>query len=219
MIKRRRLLKALVAAPAMPSLLAQQAPPQSDRPRPDSPVPPPSGGAPPPSPYNRTPPASVEAPKLDITIAEEAADSLPRFFTGPQLAALRRLSDVLMPPMKGALGALEAGVAEFLDFLLSESPEERQQIYRAGLDALNTQSQKKAGKPFAEVDGAQVAALLAPLREPWTYEPPKDPLEHFLRVAKQDVRNATQNSREYVTSSSAGRRRGAGSGLYWYPLD
>jgi hypothetical protein len=218
MIKRRRLLKALVAAPAVPSLLAQQAP-QNDRPRPDSPVPPPSEGAPPPSPYNRTPPASVEGPKLDITIADDAADPLPRFFTGPQLAALRRLSNVLMPPMKGAPGAVDAGVPEFLDFLLSESPEDRQKIYRAGLDALNAQSQKKAGKPFAEVDDAQAAALLAPLRDPWTYEPPKDPLAHFLHAAKQDVRNATVNSREYVTSSSAGGRRGAGSGLYWYPLD
>ena len=36
-----------------------------------------------------------------------------------------------------------------------------------------------------------------PLRAPWTYDAPADPLARFLAAAKQDVRTATVNSREY----------------------
>jgi hypothetical protein len=62
--------------------------------------------------------------------------------------------------------------------------------------------------------------LLAPLREPWTFDPPADPLTRFLRAAKQDVRAATMNSREYAAAAgSSGRRSAAGLGLYWLPLD
>jgi hypothetical protein len=138
---------------------------------------------------------------------DESADPVPHFYTPQQFAALRKLCDVLMP------AALAAGVPEFLDFLIGASPSEKQQIYRAGLNALN------AKKPFADLDATEVEKLLAPLRAPWTYEEPSDPLARFLRLAKTEVRTATINSREFNTAASAGGRRGAGTGLYWYPLD
>ncbi|MBV8819317.1 MAG: gluconate 2-dehydrogenase subunit 3 family protein, partial [Acidobacteriaceae bacterium] len=108
----------------------------------------------------------------------------------------------------------------FLDFLIGRSPGERQQEYRTGLDGLNTEAQKRFHKAFAEVDESEASALLAPLREAWTYEPPRDPVANFLLMAKQDIRTGTVNSREYNASNAArgGRRFGA-AGLYWYPLD
>lgn len=110
---------------------------------------------------------------------------------------------------------------EFLDFLISESPAERKKIYQTGLDLLNAQAKKRFDKTFADVDATQAAAILAPLREPWTYDPPSDPLSSFLRTAKRDVRTATLNSREFANAASAagGRRQQGGVGLYWYPLD
>lgn len=143
----------------------------------------------------------------------------PRFFTAPQLAALRKLSDILMPPLNNLPGALDANAAEFLDFLIGQSSAERKQLYRNGLNTLNAQALRQFKKPFAEVDGAQADTLLAPLKQPWTYDPPTDLFARFLREAKQDVRNATMNSREYNTAGSAGGRRGGGVGQYWYPLD
>jgi hypothetical protein len=125
-----------------------------------------------------------------------------------------------MPSVNDAPSALDARAPEFLDWLLSQSPQERQQLYRTGLDQLNAQSKKRFSKSFAEVDAKQAAELLSPLREPWTFDPPADPLARFLRAAKQDVRTATTNSREYAAAAaSAGRRGGAGVGLYWFPLD
>ena len=46
-----------------------------------------------------------------------------------------------------------------------------------------------------------------------------DPLARFLVAAKQDVRTATMNSREWNTAGAAGGRRTGGTGLYWYPID
>lgn len=164
-------------------------------------------------------PAGAEPPKLEMAVPDTSAAMTPRFFTAAQFAALRKLSNILMPPLDNLPGALEAKAPEFLDFLLGQSSADRKQLYRAGLDALNAQALRQFKRSFAEVDEAQAGALLAPLRQPWTAEPPADPLSRFLREVKQDVRTATANSREYTTAESSGGRRGGGIGQYWYPLD
>ena len=144
------------------------------------------------------------------------------FFNPQQFEALRRLSDLLMPSSStpnGAPGALEAEAPEFLDFLLSQSAADRQQLYRNGLDGLNSQAKKRFSKLFADVDAGQAEILLAPLRDPWTYDAPSDPVAAMLRAAKDDVRRATLNSREWNLAAAAGRARGGGGGLYWLPID
>jgi hypothetical protein len=170
-----------------------------------------------PTPSNRL--AESQMPKLEIAVADVAATTAQKFFNAQQFAALRKLSDLLMPALNGLPGALEAGVPEFLDFLVGASPAERKQIYTAGLDLLNAQATKRFKKVFAELEDKQAGELLAPLRQTWTYIPPTEPLARFLREAKADVRNATINSREYVKASSAGSRRAGGMGQYWYPID
>lgn len=191
-------MQALVAAPATPALVAQQQP---------------AAAAYPPA----APPVDDSAP-LAVSMADAAAEPVLHFFTTSQFAALRKLSDLLMPAANAVPGALEAHAAEFLDFLIGDSPGERQQIYRGGLDALNAQAKKRFGKSFAETEPAQAEELLAPLRDPWTYDPPADPLARLLWTAKEDVRTATQNSREWSLAAAANGRR-SGSGLYWLPID
>jgi hypothetical protein len=196
-MKRRSFLQTVVAAPlvAAPAAAAVPAPqPQAAPPQ--------------------------DAPKVEYTYTEEVAEAAPRFFNAPQFAALKKLSEIIMPPMNSAPGALEAQVPEFLDFLIGSSPAERQQLYTVGLDRLNAQAKKEFNKSFAEVDAMQADKLLAPLRQPWTYEPPADPLARFLIAAKQDVRTATLNSREYNTAGAAsGGRRPGGIGQYLYSMD
>jgi hypothetical protein len=197
-MKRRRFFQTLAAAPAATALLGQQPPAAPPAPR----------------------PSVSEDQKLETAAADQVADSLPHFFNARQFAALRTLSGLLMPPFNGTPGALEAKAPEFLDFLISESPADRQQVYKAGLDALNAQAARRYQKPFAELDAAQAGTLLVPLQQPWTYAPPADSLAHFLVVAKADVRTATVNSREYnIAGASGGGRRMGGTGLYWYPID
>ncbi len=185
-MKRRQLLQALAAAPA---LIAQQ---------------------------------PAEPPKLETAALADIGEPVVRFFTPPQFSTLRKLCETIMPPSGKAPGALNAHAPEFLDFLLGESPKDRQQLYRTGLDLLNNQAKQKHGKMFADLDAAQTSEALAPLRAPWTYNPPADPLAHFLREARHDIRTATTNSKEYLAGAAqpTGRRGfGGGSGFYWLPLD
>src|SRR5690242_21329786 len=108
-----------------------------------------------------------------------------------------------MPSVDGRPGANEAHAAEFLDFLISESPVERQELYRKGLDALNAESTNRFQKPFASLTGTEADAVLAPLHQPRQYNSPRDPLGNFLVAAKADVRTATVNSREYIAKAGA----------------
>lgn len=155
---------------------------------------------------------------MRYAVPDAAAETVLHFFTAQQFATLRKLADILMPA-SGAPGALEAKAPEFLDFFLSQSSADRQQLYRNGLDGLNAQSKRRFTKPFADVDAGQADMLLAPLREPWTYDAPADPVAAMLRAAKDDVRRATTNSREWNLAATAGRTRGGGGGLYWLPID
>jgi hypothetical protein len=164
----------------------------------------------------------AETPNLTATTPADAAETVVRFFTPPQLSALRKLCETIMPPIGKAPGALDSHAPEFLDFLLGESPNERQQLYRTGLDLLNSNAKQKHDKMFADLNAAQLADALAALREQWTYNPPADPLAHFLREARHDIRTATTNSKEYLAGAAqpTGRRGfGGGSGFYWLPLD
>ncbi len=215
-MKRRRFLTALAAAPAAPALLAQQRVQQRVQQSAEST--PPAAPAPPANPPGL---GAQNVRKIEVTVPDGVAEPEARFFNAPQFAALRRLSEVLMPPLKGNPGALDCGTPEFLDFLTGASPADRQQLYKNGLDALNASARKQFGKPFAELDATQADAIIRPLLVPvpWVKDPPKDPLQHFMAAAHDDIRTATRNSREWSATSANGRARGGGGGLYWNPID
>jgi hypothetical protein len=200
-------MQALAAAPAVP-LIAQQAPTppaqaaQAER-----------GGR------GRGPGAGPEM--LEVTSSDSAAVPVAQFFTAPQFAALRRLSGLIQPAMNGSPGALECGAPEFLDFLIGVSPADRQQLYRNGLDALNTHAKKQFGKSFADVDDAQAHTVLKPMlvAVPWPKDPPREPLQAFLFAVREDIPMATRNSPEFAASAANAGRRVRGGGLVWKPID
>ena len=208
-LKRRRFVQALAAVTPAIALAQQPVPAPTGAPQG-------TGGR---SPFGMT----EDTTKIDVTSADAVAQMVTKFFTADQFAALEKLSAIFMPAMKGAPGAIEAQAPQFLDFLLSESLPDRQKIYRTGLDGINGQAKKRFSQTFAKLSDEQAVQLLEPLKKPWTFDAPADPVEHFLRVAKQDIRAATTNSREYVMASGAsgggGRRGGGGTGLYWLSLD
>jgi hypothetical protein len=127
--------------------------------------------------------------------AESVAASRPKFF-GPAFQDFERLGELLIPAYEGRPGAKEARAAEFLDFLLSESPVSMQQQYRAGLAEFRRTGEGGLAKSM----GAKTA------------------YGQFLTTAKVAFYRATLNSREYAAAMS-GRIRGAtGMGNYWLPL-
>ena len=106
-----------------------------------------------------------------------------------------------MPEFDGRPGAVEAEAPQFLDFLLSLSPPDVQQLYRNGL------------AQFAKTKDA------SPLNRPWSYEEPKDPYQRFLRAARTALYQATVNSKPWADVMAQRSRGGSATGLYWLPVD
>jgi hypothetical protein len=164
------------------------------------------------------PPPVEEIPHLTVIVAETVAAPVHDFFTAEQFETLQRLCDILVPPSSPRPGAADAGVAEFLDFLISRSPQDRQTLYQRGLDRLSTDSKHRFHESFAKASQEQAAQLLAPLREPWTHHGPSDEYSRFLVGVKEDSLRATINSHQWAAAST-GRRGARGIGTYWYALD
>jgi len=158
---------------------------------------------------------------LEVTPPDTAGETVARFFTPAQFAALRRLSAIIQPPMRGNPGALDCNVPEFIDFLIGVSPADRQQLYRNGLDALNAHAKKQFSKSFADLEDAQAHTILQPMlvAVPWPKDPPKDPLQAFMFAAREDIPMATRNSPEYAAAAAAKGMRAGGGGLVWNPID
>lgn len=203
LMKRRQVIQSILGLPAITALpaVAQEQAKARQAPAPEG-----------------RPANADDATKLAMGNAEAFAVPAHDFFAPQQFETLRRLCDLLVPAMTPKPGAKEAGVAEFLDFLVRRSPRDRQVLYQGGLDRLNRESQARFSRPFTEVTAVQASELLAPLREPWTFQGPSGELARFLAAVKDDALRATVSSREWADASS-GRRGGRGIGAYWYSLE
>jgi hypothetical protein len=164
--------------------------------------------------------SDFKAPPVTTIVPDAIAAPEVRFFTEPQLGALSRLSDLLMPPLNGYPGALQAEAPQFLDFLVSASPDDIQQLYRSGLDRLNEDAKKKFDTAFAKLNDKQADAIVRPAFKPWMqWHPPTEPFGHFIANAHDDIRKATMNSEAWSQAAIAAGERTPGVGLFWYPID
>jgi len=206
-IKRRGFVRGLLLAPAAQAALSAQTPPATQAAAPA----PPRGAA--------------NVALLKVTEVDVTAETRQHFFSAEQFQTLEKLGAIMMPPMKGNPGALDAKAPEFLDFLISVSPSDRQDLYRDGLDNLNAEAQRKFDKAFAQLDQQQTDSILKPLMvaRPWVQDRPSEPLKDFVSQVHDDLRTATMNSREWADASAkAGRRFTRGSqsrGFQWKPID
>lgn len=212
-MQRRDFVKAMMAASVTAKAALGQ---QTAAPRP---LPPKAPTAPGPVPWMR---GLLDVKPLPMTplVPDAVAQTNTGFFTAPQMATLRHLSEILQPPYKGYPGASDAGAPEFLDFLISVSPADRQQMYKSGLDRLESEAQQHFGKSFASVDAAQADQLIRPWLRSWINEhPPTEPFAEFINIAHSDIREATLNSQAW---SDAAHRAGLPTpnvDLYWYPVE
>jgi hypothetical protein len=214
-MRRRDFVKAIVAASASAkTMLGQQSAPPVAPSVPPA-VPPAASTAPGPVPWMR---GLMEMKPLPIAsiVPDAVAQTSAYFFNEQQLAALRRLSEILLPALKGYPGAKEAGTPEFIDFLIGVSPRERQQLYQFGLDRLDAEAKHHFGTTFSALDKTQADQLLRPWLRTWmTDHPPTEPYAHFINIAHSDIRTATINSQAW----SEARRQAPDVELYWFPVD
>lgn len=88
----------------------------------------------------------------DLARAARAADQgmfQARFFTGHELDTVRVLVDLVIPRDERSGSATEAGVPEFMDFMLNEREDGRLPM-RGGLAWLDRESRKRFNKTFTE---------------------------------------------------------------------
>jgi len=85
----------------------------------------------------------------------------PQFFTAAEYATVGRLTEIIIPS-DATPGAKDAGVAEFIDFMVASDPDAQYGL-RTGLTWLDAHAEQAAGKRFMELTPEQQTSLLEPL--------------------------------------------------------
>jgi hypothetical protein len=82
-----------------------------------------------------------------------------KFFTDHEFKTVRLLSDLIIPKDERSGSASDAGVPEFIDFMMLDQPS-RQTSMRGGIAWLHNRSLKLYGKDFLECTDEQRTAIL-----------------------------------------------------------
>ena len=85
----------------------------------------------------------------------------PLFFSPSEYAMVERLTELIIPSDISP-GAKEAGVAEFVDFMVAHDTEQQYPM-RLGISWLNAQCERLIGKRFMALSQAEQVAVLEPL--------------------------------------------------------
>ena len=96
------------------------------------------------------------------TALKSAADGVayaPRFFTAAEYRTAGILADMIIPRDDRSGSATDAGVPEFMDFMMMDRPN-NQKWMRDGLAWLDAQSSTRFGKPFADSSMPQREQIL-----------------------------------------------------------
>ncbi len=96
-----------------------------------------------------------------LQIAQAPAAYKLQFFSAEQNALLDRLTDIIIPADDHSPGASAAKVSLFIDLMVANSRKDVQEHWLAGLNAVETESQKRFAKPFPQCDAAQQDQIMA----------------------------------------------------------
>lgn len=109
----------------------------------------------------------------DLARAARASDQgmfQARFFTGHEMETVRVLVDLVIPRDERSGSATEAGVPEFMDFMLNEREDGRVPM-RGGLAWLDSESRKRFNKTFTECVEQERRAILDDIAFPKRAKP------------------------------------------------
>jgi len=83
----------------------------------------------------------------------------PRFFTPHEWRTVGTLADTVIPRDERSGSASDAGVPQFIDFMMVDRPR-NQPAMRAGLRWLDEESMRRSGEPFIDCGQDERAAIL-----------------------------------------------------------
>ncbi len=105
-----------------------------------------------------------------------------KFFTEPENRTVIEMSERIIPADDHSPGAKAAQVNQYIDLVVSESPEATRQTWRNGLAAINKMSGERFGKPFADASIEQQTELLKEISR--NERSPQTPEERFFPTIK-----------------------------------
>jgi len=119
--------------------------------------------------FTWTPADAAQAQQRATTARAAAAAAkkpfAPKFFTAHEHATVRALVDLIIPKDERSGSATDAGVPEFMDFMMLDQPA-RQVAMRGGLKWLDSECLRRFDKTFLDCTGAQRTAVLDDLAWP-----------------------------------------------------
>jgi gluconate 2-dehydrogenase gamma chain len=83
----------------------------------------------------------------------------PKYLNAHEYGTLRKLSDFIIPADEHSKGALDAGAAEFIDFLCRAN-EQMAQTYTGGLAWIDDEMQRRSGNTFLAASREEQTKLL-----------------------------------------------------------
>lgn len=117
--------------------------------------------------------------------AKPAANKAPykaKFFNPDQIALIATISDLIIPTDEHSPGAIAAEVPQFIDFMISESPDKAKKDWTDGLAAVDKMSSDKNGALFVKATKEQQIALLTEISK--NEMAPKTVEEKFFKTIK-----------------------------------
>jgi len=117
------------------------------------------------------------SPRAVTRAAEAAREALaapapfvPQFFTPHEYATARVLGDLIIPRDDRSGSATDAGVPEFIDFILNEN-RDMQTPFRGGLAWLDDEARERFGKDFVDTADADRRKILDDIAWPKRAKP------------------------------------------------
>ena len=111
-----------------------------------------------------------QAAQAAQTAAKAGTAFTPKFFTPHEWKTVRVLVDIVIPKDARSGSATDAGVPEFMDFIMGDQPQ-RQTAMRGGLAWLDRECQLRFDKPFVDCTAEQRTAVLDDIAWPQRAKP------------------------------------------------
>jgi gluconate 2-dehydrogenase gamma chain len=115
--------------------------------------------------------AHTHAQAAQTTARQSGTPFKPRFFTAHEWATVRMLVDIIIPRDARSGSATEAGVPEFMDFMMTDQPG-RQTAMRGGLAWLDRECVSRYDKMFVTCTSAERTKVLDDIA--WPQKAPKE---------------------------------------------
>jgi gluconate 2-dehydrogenase gamma chain len=93
------------------------------------------------------------------SLADEGIAFAPKFFTPAEFRTVGILADMIIPRDERSGSATDAGVPEFMDFVMTDRPN-NQKWMRRGVAWIDAQSTTRFGKAFADASASQREQIL-----------------------------------------------------------